>query len=169
MSHPILFIFSGLPGVGKSTLAIQLSKHFGATYLRVDAIEQGLKDECGLTIYVQGYLIAYRLAADNLKHGLSVVGDSCNSVMESRKAWQQVAIDSQAKFINIEVVCSDQNEHQQRVESRQPAVDGLRLPAWQEVQNREYQPWPEQVISIDTARQTPEQSFEALLAMLTDN
>ena len=44
MSKAILFIFSGLPAVGKSTLARFLVKEFGAVYLRIDTIEQGLKD-----------------------------------------------------------------------------------------------------------------------------
>ena len=39
---PVLYIFSGLPRVDKSTLASALAKHIGATYLRLDVIEQGL-------------------------------------------------------------------------------------------------------------------------------
>jgi len=85
---PILYIFSGLPGSGKSTLAVQLAKHIGATYLRVDAIEQALKDLCGLNIYAEGHHLAYKLASDNLTQGLNVIGDSCNSVTESRIEWE---------------------------------------------------------------------------------
>ena len=42
---PTLYIFSGLPGSGKSTLAINLSQYNKASYLRIDTIEQALKDE----------------------------------------------------------------------------------------------------------------------------
>jgi len=41
---PKLFIFSGLPGTGKTTLSRQLAQHVGAAYLRIDTIEQALRD-----------------------------------------------------------------------------------------------------------------------------
>lgn len=43
----MLYIFAGLPGSGKSTLAKKLAQKLGATYLRIDTIEQGLRDTCG--------------------------------------------------------------------------------------------------------------------------
>ena len=36
----MLYIFSGLPGCGKSTVAKMLSEKLKAVYLRVDTIEQ---------------------------------------------------------------------------------------------------------------------------------
>ncbi|MFP5386577.1 MAG: AAA family ATPase [Bacteriovoracia bacterium] len=44
MKKGTLIIFSGLPGSGKSTLASLLATHLKATYLRIDTLEQGLKD-----------------------------------------------------------------------------------------------------------------------------
>ena len=163
---PILYIFSGLPGSGKSTLATELSKQLGATYLKIDTIEQALKDLCGLNVHAEGYQLAYRLASDNLKQGLSVIGDSCNSVSESRDEWEQTAINSNAEYVNIEVVCSDPIEHKCRVENRKPSVEGLILPTWEKVKNRKYQPWDSQIISIDTAGQSPEQSIQELIEKL---
>ena len=58
MSKAILFIFSGLPAVGKSTLARFLVKEFGAVYLRIDTIEQGLKDLCRINVEGEGYRLA---------------------------------------------------------------------------------------------------------------
>jgi len=161
-----LYIFSRLPGTGKSTLAALLSKHLGASYLRVDTIEQSLKDTCGLKIYAEGYQIAYRLASDNLMQGLNVVGDSCNSVPESRVEWEQTAINSGAKYVNIEISCSNKIEHEFRVESRVPFVKGLALPSWESLKAREYHPWDSEVISIDTAGESPEQSIQKLIERL---
>jgi len=163
---PILYIFSGLPGSGKSTLAVQLAKHIGATYLRVDTIEQALEGLCGLNINAEGYHLAYKLASDNLMQGLNVIADSCNSVPESRIEWVQAAVKSNAQYENIEIICSDPIEHKSRVENRSTSVKGLILPTWEKVKVREYQPWNSKVISIDTAGQVPDQSIKELLLKL---
>lgn len=163
---PILYLFSGLPGSGKSTIAVQLAKQIGATYIKVDTIEQALKDICDLNIYAEGYHLAYRLASDSLMQGLNVIGDSCNSVTESRIEWQQTAINVKAQYINIEIICSDPLEHRCRVESRKTSIEGLTLPTWEEVKMREYQPWDSKVITLDTAGKTPTQTIKELMLKL---
>jgi len=56
---PTLYVYSGLPGTGKTTLAKRLSQHFLATYLRIDNLfDIQLKGE--------GYSLSYRIAGDNL-------------------------------------------------------------------------------------------------------
>ena len=80
MSKAILFIFSGLPAAGTSTLARFLVKEFGAVYLRIDTIEQGLKDLCRINVEGEGYRLAYRMTADNLQLGNNVVADCCNPI-----------------------------------------------------------------------------------------
>lgn len=164
--QPVLYIFSGRPGVGKSTLASALSEHFGATYIRVDTLEQGLRDLYQTDIYDEGYQLAFRVAKDNLKLGLSVIGDSCNSVTESRTAWQQVATDLGTQFINIEVTCTDKTEHQLRVETRESSIPNLILPTWQNIQERVYQVWDNDVIRVDTAHKTIKQSVSDLIGLL---
>ncbi len=63
MSNPTLFIFSGLPGSGKSTLAKELSKVTGATYLRIDTVEQAIRDLCNFKVEGEGYRLSYRVAS----------------------------------------------------------------------------------------------------------
>lgn len=165
MNEPILFIFSGLPGTGKSSLGKLLAKEYNAVYLRIDTIEQGLRDLCHCDVLGEGYRLAYRIAADNLKLELSVVADSCNPIELTRKEWEEVAKNCSCRFINIEVVCSDEEEHRQRIETRESDVAGLQLPTWEQIKNREYDSWETKYIRIDTAHRTVEESFKELQDM----
>ncbi|MCU7818971.1 MAG: AAA family ATPase [gamma proteobacterium symbiont of Lucinoma myriamae] len=148
MNKPTLHIFSGLPGTGKSTLAQELSKRAGFVYLRVDTVEQALRDLCNSKVEGEGYRLSYRIVQDNLKLGLSVIADSCNPIELTRSEWNKVATKSEASFTNIEVICSDISEHRNRVE------------------NREYHTWCSERLVIDTAGKTVCESVQELLAGL---
>lgn len=160
---PVLYIFSGLPGTGKSTIAQGLSQAFSILYLRIDTIEQALRDLCDLDVQGEGYRLAYRIAADNLNQGMSVVADSCNPIVLTRQEWQQVATEAGAKYVNIEIICSDLTEHQNRIENRVSTINGLTLPTWEQVQNREYHAWRAERIVMDTANKTPDQCIKELV------
>ena len=149
----MLVVFGGLPGTGKTTLARGLAQRLKATYIRIDTVEQALRDSGALAGGVDdaGYRVAYALAADNLRLGVSVVADSVNPLKITRDAWRMVAADADANVIEIEVVCSDLVAHRRRVESRQSDIPGLSLPNWQDVLDREYEPWDRPHIVVDTA------------------
>lgn len=158
----ILFIFSGLPATGKSVLAQFVAKEYNAVYLRIDTVEQGLRDVCNMNVQGEGYRLSYRIVADNLKLGLNVVADSCNPIQLTRNEWQEIAEKNDVEFINIEVVCSDKDEHRKRVEERKSDIPGLKLPTWEDVENREYHPWKSNRIVIDTANKSVEESLEEI-------
>ena len=40
----MLIIFGGLPGTGKTAIAQQLARELGAVYLRIDSMEQAIRD-----------------------------------------------------------------------------------------------------------------------------
>jgi predicted kinase len=162
----MLIIFGGLPGTGKTTLATALAQHCNAVYLRVDTIEQALRD-CGNNVDgPQGYVVAYQLASENLRLGHKVIADSVNPIEITRNAWKSVALQAAVSFAQIEVICSDQDEHRRRVESRTSDIPDFVLPDWQQVLERHYEKWEGDVIRIETAGQTPEASFAKLLQTL---
>ncbi|MFW5498076.1 MAG: AAA family ATPase [Maridesulfovibrio sp.] len=168
MDSAKLYIFSGLPGSGKSTLAQGLSSELNCAYLRIDTIEQAIRDLCNFKVEGEGYRLAYRVASDNLKCGISVVSDSCNPIELTRAEWQEVAINAGVRFINIEVVRSDKAEHKRRVEKRTSTVAGLKLPTWEQVEQREYHAWESDRIVVDTAGKTEKTSLQELISSIKD-
>ncbi len=161
----MLYIFAGLPGVGKSTLAKLLASELEAVYLRIDTIEQALVRD-GLScneIQGKGYSVAYEIAFDNLRLGRVVVADSVNPIQITRNAWRFVAKRAGVKLIEIEVICSDLAQHKSQVETRNSEFTGHILPTWQEVLDREYDPWDIEPLRIDTAKFAPEDAVRQIL------
>lgn len=168
MKSPLFYIFAGLPAAGKTTLAKMLAAHTKAAYFRVDTLEQGLRDLCDYPVAGEGYRLSYRMIADNLKLGISAVADSCNPWELTRDEWNRVAADLNLPFVDIEVICSDREEHRRRVESRESDIAGLALPTWEQIEKREYHPWSRNRIVIDTAGITETEAFERLLKELNE-
>ena len=74
---PVLIILGGLPGVGKTTIAKELARQIGAVHVRIDSIEQGLRNSGRFTGAMDdsGYRVAYSVAEETLRCGRSVIAD----------------------------------------------------------------------------------------------
>ena len=147
---PTLIVMSGLPGTGKSMIARALAEAIGATWLRIDTIEAAIADTPD-QLEDAGYRVAYAVAADNLRLGRDVIGDSVNPWGLTRDAWRDAGLGAGARVLEVEVVCSDVEAHRRRVETRTVDVPGLTLPTWAEVVGRDYHPWARERLVIDTA------------------
>ena len=149
----MLIILAGLPGSGKTTIARELSRTIGACHLRIDSIEQALRSAAVLSGSMDdtGYRVAYAIAEDNLRVGRVVVADSVNPMPFTREAWRAVALRAAVPAVEIEIICSDAQEHRRRVETRRPDIPAHALPTWSEVLSREYVPWDRRPIVVDTA------------------
>ena len=109
--------------------------------------------------------MAYRIIEDNFKIGNDVISDQCNPINLTRNEFNNLALKNDCKYINIEIICSNEMEHKKRVESRN-------YPSWSEVMKRKYdqnycfmhyEPWQEELIIIDTANKTIEECTKELL------
>ena len=162
----MLVIFGGLPATGKTTIARALAARIGAVYLRIDTIEQAMRDGLRFTgdMGPAGYEVAQAVAADNLRAGSAVVADSVNPIEITRRAWREVAVAASSPFLEIEVVCSDPSEHRRRVEMRVNDIPGLKLPTWGQVVGREYKTWRSANLILDTAVLSAAECVETALA-----
>jgi predicted kinase len=146
----MLIVFSGLPGVGKTAIARELARTLGAVHLRIDSIEQALQ-RVGCRVAGEGYDVAYAVAEDNLRVGRTVIADCVNPWSLTRRAWRSVAERAGVAALDVEIVCSDPDEHMRRVESRAPDIAGHALPVWQDVLERDYHAWDRDRLVVDTA------------------
>lgn len=159
----MLIIFGGLPGTGKSTLALRLATELRAFYLRIDTIERAMAErEDDYSVEETGYRVAYAVAEENLRLGLTVIADSVNALEATRGTWRGVAERVGVRSVEIEVVCSDQAEHRDRLQTRTALIPVT----WQEVVTRLYERWTSEHVRIDTAGQSIDQSLAALRQML---
>jgi predicted kinase len=158
-----LIILSGLPGVGKSTIAKELGRVLHGVHLRIDSIEQALL-RAGVTVEGEGYAVAYAVAEDNLRLGRIVIADCVNPWPLTRDEWNAVAGRAGVPALDVEIVCSDADEHKRRVESRAADIPGHRLPSWADVIERDYRPWDRERVVIDTTRVSAREGVEMIVA-----
>ncbi len=163
-----LIVFAGLPGTGKSSIARGLARKIGAVWLRVDSIEQAIRESgvVGGSLDDAGYRVAYAMALDNLSVGCDVIADSVNPWMLTRNAWRNVGLQANARVVEVETLCTDREEHRRRVETRTNDVPGLVLPDWQATIGRDYHSWDRDHVTIDTACRSVAACIELVLAAL---
>jgi predicted kinase len=157
----MLIIFAGLPASGKSTIARALARERGAVWLRIDSIEQAIR-ESGVvagSLDDAGYRAAYAVAEDNLRLGRVVIGDPVNPWMLTRNAWRDTGLRVGARVVEIETVCSDVEEHRHRVDTRAKEVPGL-------ISDRDYHTWDRDHVTIDTAGRSVASCVELIRATL---
>ncbi len=163
-----LIAFAGLPGVGKSSIARHLARRCGATWLRIDSMDQAIwaSGTAPSDLLDWTYRAAQAIAADNLSLGLDVIADCVNDCQEARDGWEAAARRAGAEVKWLEIVCSDAIEHRRRIETRSSDVAGLALPGWDAVVARAYEEWKRDRLVVDTAHRNLEACVDEALDLL---
>ena len=157
--RPLLVVVGGLPAVGKTAVCRALLGERPMTppmtWLRVDSIEQALRRSGEMAPDMPGgagYYAAAAVAGDVLSTGGGVLVEGVNPLPITRRLWERTAVDAGSRLLQVELVCSDRDEHRRRVEQRVSDIEGLVLPDWRDVLQRDYAPWPEADLRLDTGR-----------------
>lgn len=167
MMSGVLVVMSGLPGAGKTGIADSLGRELGAPVLSVDPVEAAIW-RCGIEPSFETGVAAYEVAAVLAEHqlalGLTVITDSVSSLEVARNMWRQAAASTGSDLAVIEVICSDEDLHHQRLTSRQRDIAGFPEPSWADVQHRraEWEPWGDDHLVVDTVRSLEENVADAL-------
>lgn len=168
--QPVLISIGGLPATGKTTLARSLATELRAAYVRIDSVETaiaraegGFRQTNGWDL-PPGYEVGYDVAADQLRNGLDVVAESVNPIGASRDTWRDSAHRAGARVVEVEVVCSDVDEHRRRAEERVLDIPTLARPTWEQITNREYDSWDRDRVVVDTALLDPDESARVIRA-----
>ena len=136
------------------------------TWLRIDSIEQALRDSGEMAPGMPGgagYYAAAAVAGDVLASGGEVLVECVNPLPLTRRLWEETASALGCRFLAVEIVCSDAAEHRRRARQRVGDIEGLKLPDWQEIEHRDYAPWPEADLRLDTARLTVAEAAQAIV------
>lgn len=151
----MLILLSGLPGVGKSSLARAFCAGGRAVHLRVDTIEGAVMRSVLRPASAEdiGYLVAAAQAEEMIAGGHVVVADAVNAEPSGRVIWDVVP----GPRLTVEVVCTDRALHRARVEERYTRTPpGALTSDWPAVEARPWVPWDRPVLRLDTAEASPE-------------
>jgi len=167
-----LVVISGLPGVGKTSVAEIAAALGGSIHLSIDAVEESMLS-CGLPVSWQVGVAAYEatraMAELNLQLGRSVVVDAVNDSEEARQTWRTAASRTGARLDFVHLVITDARTHVQRLRNRDRGLAHVGEPTWADVQRRraDYAVWSDEVLELDTTARTADEVARALVSLLS--
>ena len=170
-----LTVVGGLPAVGKTAVCREVLRLRAEaqpqsqppTWLRVDTIEQALRDSGEMLPGMPGgagYYVAAAVARDVLASGGEVLVECVNPLPLTRRLWEETASALDCRLLAVELTCSDTAEHRRRAWQRVSDIEGLKLPDWQDITRRDYAPWPEADLRLDTAQLTAAEAAWAVIS-----
>jgi len=135
---PVLVVFTGLPGTGKSTLAARAAGLLRCPVFAKDVLEAALwRAEIGPAQGVKtgwaGYELLAALAESQLMLGQPAVLDSVATFERIRTRWRDLAAAHGAMFVSVNTICSDQTLHRARIESRKRGIPGWPELTWEHI------------------------------------
>lgn len=144
----MLIVMAGLPGTGKTALALGLGERLGLPIVSVDPIESAILRagiEAGQPTGLAAYLVAEVIADSVLNSSAGgVIVDAVNAVEPARQQWVELgARHGERRVSFVEVTCSDESVHRARLEARGRQLAHVAEPTWHAVEQSldEWEAW----------------------------
>ncbi len=168
MKQPTLVIFSGLPGMGKSTLADKLARKLRWPLLRIDDVIGEVPEDAGIAFWDSKVAVLLDLVNTQLELGLDVIVDSVFMNMDRQHA-QELARKYEARFLPIYVFVSDDKVWEERVTKRYNEMNNKDVATWERVlhQREHFAKWEADTALFIDSVEAVEQNFEKVLEFVT--
>jgi predicted kinase len=152
-----LVIFSGLPGTGKTTLAISAARELKIPLLRIDDVAASIPEHMRKhadPFWDEMIGILMNLVEAQLKLGISVIVDSVFMGSDRLQALE-IAKKHNTAFRPIHTFVSDEKIWEQRVRQRVLDFPEDEPATWEriQIQRRDFLPWkPNSALFVDAIR-----------------
>lgn len=167
-TKPKLIMFSGPPGVGKSSLSYRLARETGIAILTKDQIERTLiTSKLARDTGRLAYDLLIEICEFNLQRGASLILDAVFGTNNLRNLFIRQAAGNDAEFYGIDCICSDKTLWQNRLAARPEMVPGWQPANWADsvrVQGY-YEEWAYPHLTLDAVNSF-ESNYRKLLAYL---
>jgi hypothetical protein len=97
---------------------------------------------------------------------LDVIVECVSPTSVTRDGWVETAEVAVAELVEVEVICSNEDEHRHRAEARRSDVEGLLKPSWTAILQREYEPRLRTPLVVDSATTSPNSAVERIASRM---
>lgn len=142
----MLVVMAGLPGTGKSSLAGVVGTRLKLPVVSVDPIESAILSagiDADQPTGLAAYLVAETIAESVLASRGGIIVDAVNAVQPAREQWIRLAARQGTSVRFLEVICSDESVHRERLQARGRQLAHLSEPTWHAVEQSldEWEDW----------------------------